>query len=104
MSQVIVLGASGPMFRTHEAKAAKLVATNRARWTRDHRAIHLNDEPGEPGHGRTRTARGGILGVIGRGQQYTLQNRQGIVVGFKRIYPEDRPAFNLATIEACKAS
>jgi hypothetical protein len=40
--------------------------------------------------------------MIGRGQSYTVQNRQGAVVGFKRIFPEDRALFHLATIEAYK--
>jgi hypothetical protein len=90
------------LYDAHEAEANRLVATNRARWAPNRRAIHLTIEPGEPGHGRTRTARGGLLGAIGRSQQYTVA-RRGVVVGFKRIFPEDRAIFHLATIEAMKA-
>lgn len=103
MAKITVLGESNHvLYHAHEAEAQRLVATNRARWAGNHRAVHLSEESGEPGHGRTHTARGGLLGMIGRGQSYTLQNRQGAVVGFKRIFPEDRALFHLATIEAYK--
>lgn len=104
MPRFPVLGDSdNVVYHAHEAHALWLVDSKRAEWTLDRRSLRLSVEPGEPGHGVTRTARGGILGLIGRGQQYTEQNR-GRVTGFKTITLKDRPLFNMATIGACKAA
>jgi hypothetical protein len=82
----------------HLAKADRMVTLGQAQWTNNGRAIRLTGE-GEPGHGRTHTSRGGLLGMIGRGQHYTQENRAGRVTGFKTIWPEDRGIFHLATLE-----
>jgi hypothetical protein len=46
---------------------------------------------------RTRISSGGVLAALGMSQIYTAKDERGKVAGFKRIYPEDRGFFNLAT-------
>jgi hypothetical protein len=82
----------------HLAEADRMVTLGQANWATNGRAVRLTGK-GEPGHGRTHTARGGLLGMIGRGQHYTQENRAGRVTGFKKIWPEDRAIFHMATLE-----
>jgi hypothetical protein len=85
----------------HLAKAGRMVTLGQATWVGNGRAIRLTGEgeKGEDDHGRTHTARGGLLGIIGRGQHYTQENRAGRVTGFRKIWPQDRGTFNMATLE-----
>ena len=64
--------------------------------TGNYRVIAPNRDTEHPC--RTRISSGGPLAAMGMSQIYTLKNERGDVSGFKSIYPEDRPLFNLATM------
>lgn len=83
----------------NQAKADKMLRARQAvKVPGNPRAIRLS-LIGELWPCRTRTARGGVLASIGRGQVYTTLNERGAVDGFKSIFSEDRPIFIAALLD-----
>jgi hypothetical protein len=86
------------VFRASDAEAKRMIRQGKARLSKDGRAVILC-ERGELWPCRTRTARTGILSMIGRGQQYTTVDERRRINGFKKIFAEDWAIFHSAILD-----